>query len=55
MFVDFAVPFDPGVKLALPDGKPGDEMRNRDIGFIAPCLDKVNYGVSGIMGNPDAG
>jgi hypothetical protein len=54
MLVDLAVPFDPGVELALADGKPSDEMRDRDVRFTAPCPDKVNNGVSRIMGNPDA-
>jgi hypothetical protein len=55
MLVDLAVSFDPGVELALADGKPADEMRNWDIGFPAPGLDKVNDGVSCVMGDPDAG
>lgn len=55
MLVDFAVPFDPGVELALADSKPVDEMRDRDVSPIVPFLNKVNDGVSCIMGNPDAG
>jgi hypothetical protein len=55
MLVNLAVAFDPCVEFALEDGKPADEMRDRDIGFIAPGPDKINYGVSRIMGNPDAG
>ena len=55
MLVDLAVPFDPGVELALADGKPSDKVRDRDVGFITPLLNKVNDGVSCIMGNPDAG
>ena len=55
MLVDLAVPFDPGVELALAHGKPADEMRDRDTGLIAPFPDKVNQGVSRIVGNPDAG
>jgi hypothetical protein len=54
MLVDLAVSFDPGVELALADGEPGDEMDDRNLGLIAPCPDKVDYGVSRIMGNPDA-
>ena len=55
MLVDLAVAFDPCVEFALADGKPADEMRDRDIGFIAPGSNEINYGVSRIMGNPDAG
>ena len=55
MLIGFAVSIDPGVELALADGKPADEPIDRDTGFIAPCSGKVNYGVSSIMGNPDAG
>ena len=55
MLVDLAVSFDPGVELALADSKPADEMRDRDVGFVAPFPDKVNQGVSRIMGNPYAG
>jgi len=55
MLVDLAVSFDPGVKFALADGKPADEMRDRNVGLTAPFVDKVNDGVSCIMGNPDAG
>ena len=45
----------PGVELALADSKPTDESIDRDAGFIAPCAGEINYGVSGIMGNPNAG
>jgi hypothetical protein len=55
MLVDFAVSFDPGVELALADRKPVNVMRDRDVSLIAPFADKVNDGVSCIMGNPDAG
>jgi hypothetical protein len=55
MLVDLAVSFDPGIEFALADSKPADEMRDRDIGFIAPFPDKVNDGVSCVMGNPNAG
>lgn len=55
MLVDLAVPFDPSVELALADGKPGDKMRERYFCFTAPCPDEIDYGVSGIVGNPDAG
>jgi len=55
MLIDFAVAIDPGVELALAYRKPADEPIDRDAGFIAPCTGEVNYGVSGIMGNPNAG
>jgi hypothetical protein len=55
MLIGFAVPIDPGVELTLADGKPTDEPIDRDAGFIAPSAGEVNYGVSGIMGNPRAG
>jgi hypothetical protein len=55
MLVDFAVSFDPGVKLAFADRKPVNVMRDRDVSPIAPFLNKVNDGVSCIMGNPYAG
>lgn len=55
MLVDLSVSFDPVVKLALADGKPGDKARDRDFSFDAPPFGKVNNGVSRIMGNPDAG
>jgi len=55
MFVGFAVPVEPGVKLTLADRQPADEPLDRDAGLPVPCPGKVNYGVSRIMGNPDAG
>jgi len=55
MLVGFAVSIDPSVELALADSKPADESIDRNAGFIAPCSGKVNNGVTGIMGNPDAG
>ncbi len=55
MLVNPAVAFDPCVEFALADGKPVDEMRDRDASLIVPFLDKVNDSVSRIMGNPDAG
>jgi len=55
MLVGFAVPVDPGVKLALADRQPVDEPLDRDAGLSVPCPGKVNNGVSRIMGNPDAG
>ena len=55
MLIGFAVPIDPGVELTLADGKPTDEPIDRDASFIAPSAGEVNYGVSGIMGNPNAG
>jgi len=55
MLVDLAVSFDPGIELAFPDSKPANEMRDRDVCLIAPFLDKVNDGVSCVMGNPNAG
>ena len=55
MLVDLAVSFDPGVEFAFADRKPADEMRERNVSLIAPFPDKVNDGVSCIMGNPYAG
>jgi len=55
MLVCFAVTVNPGVELALADGKPVNKPIDRDVGFIAPCSGKVNNGVTSIMGNPDAG
>ena len=55
MFVGFAVAVDPGVELALADGKPTHEAIDRDACFIAPGSGKINNGVTGIMGNPAAG
>ena len=55
MLIDLAVSFDPGVEFALADSKPADKMRDRYVSFIAPLTDKINDGVSCIMGNPDAG
>jgi len=55
VLVGFAVPVDPGVKLALADRQPADEPLDRDAGLPVPCPAKVNNGVSRIMGNPDAG
>jgi hypothetical protein len=55
MLIGFAVPIDPCMKFALADRKPADEPLDRNAGFIVPGPGKVNYGVSGIMGNPDAG
>ena len=55
MLIGFAVAIDPGVELALADSKPTDEPIDRDAGFIAPGTGEINYGVSGIMGNPNAG
>jgi hypothetical protein len=36
MLIGFAVSIDPGVKLALADGKPADEPIDRDTSFLAP-------------------
>jgi hypothetical protein len=55
MLVGSAVPIDPGVEFALAYGEPANEPIDRDAGFIAPCSCKINDGVTGIMGNPDAG
>jgi hypothetical protein len=55
MFVGLTVPLYPGIKLALSDGKPTNKIRYRDFCFIVPLFDKINKGVSRIMGNPDAG
>jgi len=55
VLIGFAIPIYPGVELALADGKPADEPIDWNAGFIAPGSGKVNYGVSRIMGNPDAG
>ncbi len=55
MLVDLAVTFDPGVELALADGKPGDEVGDRYFRLPGPSVNEVNNGVSRIMGNPDAG
>jgi len=54
MLIDLAVLFDPGVKLTLTDSKPGDKVQERDVGLLAPGLNKIDYGVSCIMGNPAA-
>jgi|GEM_PF-5781294 len=54
MLVDLAVPVDPGVKFALTDSYPGNKPSNRDVGLVAPGPDKINNGISRIMGNPDA-
>ena len=54
MLIGFAIAIDPGVELAFAYGKPADEPIDRDAGLIAPCTGEVNYGVSGIMGNPNA-
>jgi len=55
VLVGFAVTVNPCVELAPADGKPVDEPIDRDVGLIAPCPGKINNGVTGIMGNPDAG
>jgi hypothetical protein len=55
MFVGFAIPVDPVVELALADCKPTDKLIDRNAGLIAPGSGKINNGVTGIMGNPDAG
>ena len=55
MLIGLAVAVNPRVKLALADGKPGDESFERDIGLSGPEPGEINDGVSGIMGNPDAG
>lgn len=55
MLVDLAVPLDPVVEFAFPDGEPGDKARDRDLRLSAPLFGKVNNGVSRVVGNPDAG
>jgi len=55
VLVGFAEPVNPGVELALADSKPVDKLIDRDVCFIAPRSDKINYGVTSIRGNPDAG
>jgi hypothetical protein len=36
MLIGFAVAVNPRIELALADGKPVDELIDRDAGFIAP-------------------
>jgi hypothetical protein len=54
MLIGLAVPIDPGVELALADGKPSDKSLERDVGLFRPGPGEINDGVSRIMGNPDA-
>jgi hypothetical protein len=55
MLIGFAVAVDPRVELALADSEPLDEPLERDIGLSGPGPGEINDGVTGIMGNPDAG
>jgi len=55
VLIGLAVAVDPRMELALADGKPVDEPLERDIGLSGPGPGEINDGVSGIMGNPDAG
>ena len=55
VLVDFAVAALPVVILARSDAEPVDKVRHCDAGALGPAIDKVNYRIARIMGNPGRG
>ena len=52
MFVGFAVPLDPCIKLAPGNGQPGDDLLQGHFCFLAPMLAEIDNGIACIMRNP---
>ena len=52
VFVDFAEALDPVVILTARDADPGDEARDRDVGFVGPGADEIDEQVARVMGDP---
>ena len=54
VFIGLAITVQPRMEFALAYRQPFDKVLHRDSRFLTPCPGKINYGVSRIMGNPDA-
>ncbi len=52
MFVGFAVPLDPCIKLTPGNGQPGDDLLQGHFCFLAPILAEIDNGIACIMRNP---
>lgn len=52
MFIGFAVAAVPFIILAGSDPQPGNKARHCDTDTLGPALDKINYGIANIEGNP---
>lgn len=55
VFIDFAEACDPVVVFAAGDVDPGDEARDRDLGFVGPRADEIDDQVARVVGDPAAG
>jgi hypothetical protein len=54
VFVDLAEAAGPVVELAAGDAEPGDEARERDVGFVGPGADEIDDLVARVVGDPGA-
>lgn len=52
MFVDLAITLAPVIELADSDSQPADEGGKGNIGLLMPKVNKINYRISSVMGNP---
>jgi hypothetical protein len=55
VFVDFAEADDPVLVFAAGDADPGEEARDRDVGFVGPGADEIDELVARIVGDPTLG
>ena len=54
VLVDFAEACTPIFVLAAADADPGHEVRDGDVGFVAPRTDEIDKLVARVMGDPAA-
>jgi hypothetical protein len=54
VFVDLAKACFPVVELAGADADPAEEMRDRDLGPVAPRADEIDDLVARVVSNPEA-
>jgi hypothetical protein len=55
VFIDLAEAVNPGVVLAAADAEPGDEVRDRDVGFARPGADEIDDLIARIVRDPTFG
>jgi hypothetical protein len=55
VLIDFAIAVNPSIKFAFCHSQPGDEALQGYLTFLTPKSDKINDGITDIMGNPAAG
>jgi hypothetical protein len=54
VLVDLAEALAPVFVLAAADADPGQEARDRDLGFVGPGADEIDDLVAGVVGDPAA-